>query len=145
MCLFNVFALRCIYIVFLDFIWTVVYLHCLFNVIADRPVVGLGRRLWIPVRDPGIGTPHCSTHICQIYFLFIAAAKNIETLALFRGVKKRIYLLFKMASVQIWVDNLLRCKERDQLLKSFLWFSVHQKNLHVMAPSGPTLDQRGNR
>ena len=48
-----------------------------------------------------------------------------------------------MASVQIWVDNLLRCKERDQLLKSFLWFSVHQKNLHVMAPSGSALDQRG--
>ena len=70
MFLFNVFARRCICIVFLDFICTVVYLHCLFYVFADRPVVGLGRRLWIPVRDPGIGTPHCSTHICQIYFLF---------------------------------------------------------------------------
>ena len=70
MYLFNVFALPCICIVFLDFICTVVYLHCLFYVFADRPVVGLGRRLWIPVRDPGIGTPHCSTHICQIYFLF---------------------------------------------------------------------------
>ena len=70
MYIFNVFALRCICIVFLDFICTVVYLYCIFYVFADRPVVGLGRRLWIPVRDPGIGTPHCSTHICQIYFLF---------------------------------------------------------------------------
>ena len=52
------------------FICTVVFFYCLFYVFADRPVVGLGRRLWIPVRDPGIGTPHCSTHICQIYFLF---------------------------------------------------------------------------
>ena len=105
------------------------------GVVPRFPFVTLALELedhlhWRDSYLPNILSFHCS---CKKHW-------NIGTL---KRRKKRFDLLFKMASVQIWVDNLLRCKERDQLLKSFLWFSVHQKNLHVMAPSGPTLDQRG--
>lgn len=92
-------------------ICTALYLHCLsrlylhcgvfalsFICICTAASVGLGRRLWIPVRDPGIGTPHCSTHICQIYFLFQLKKCKLQIYKITISTGLKSYLLNILSS-----------------------------------------------